>query len=116
MGFEELTAKGQGRDVGLERKKVEGKFQLTRGGCKRGNKRGGRGLHGRFKVKGERGQVEGWVRKFLLEAGAEPQGNENASEEAGQISHQFAESDDEEGSETHRERQVEVLRQLGLTM
>ena len=46
MGFEELTAKGQGRDVGLERKKVEGKFQLTRGGCKRGNKRGGRGLHG----------------------------------------------------------------------
>ena len=50
MGFEELTAKGQGRDVGLEGKKVEGKFQLTRGGGKRGNERGGRGLHGGFKV------------------------------------------------------------------
>ena len=60
--------------------------------------------------------MEGWVRKFLSEAGAEPQGNENASEEAGQISHQFTESDDEDGSETHRERQVEVLRQLGPTM
>ena len=46
VGFEELTAKGQGRDVGLERKKVEGKFHLTRGGGKRGNERGGRGLHG----------------------------------------------------------------------
>ena len=46
VSFEELTAKGQGRDVGLERKKVEGKFQLTRGGGKRGNERGGRGLHG----------------------------------------------------------------------
>ena len=34
MGFEELTAKGQGRDVGLERNKVEGKFQLTRGGAR----------------------------------------------------------------------------------
>ena len=45
--------------------------------------------------------MEGWVRKFLSEAGAEPQGNENASEEAGQISHQFAESDDEEGGEGH---------------
>ena len=33
--------------------------------------------------------------KFFLEAGAEPEGKENASEEAGQISHQFAESDDE---------------------
>ena len=61
-------------------------------------------------------QVEGCVRKSFLEAGAEPQGNENASEETGQISHQFAESDDEESAETHRERQVEVLRQLGLTM
>ena len=60
--------------------------------------------------------MEGWVRKSFLEAGAEPQGNENASEEAGQISHQFTESDDEDGSETHRERQVEVLRQLGATM
>ena len=54
MGFEELTAKSQGRDVGLERKKVEGKFQLTRGGGKRGNERSGRGLHGGFKVKGGR--------------------------------------------------------------
>ena len=35
--------------------------------------------------------------KFFLEAGAEPEGKENAGEEAGQISHQFAESDDEEG-------------------
>jgi hypothetical protein len=42
----------------------------------------------------------GWGKSFL-EAGAEPQGNENASEEAGQISHQFAESDDEEGSNAH---------------
>ena len=33
----------------------------------------------------------------FLQAGAEPEGKENASEEAGQISHQFAESDDEEG-------------------
>ena len=32
---------------------------------------------------------------LFLEAGAEPEGKENASEEAGQISHQFAESDDE---------------------
>ena len=45
--------------------------------------------------------MEGWVRKFLSEAGAEPQGNENASEEAGQISHQFAESNDEESGERH---------------
>ena len=45
--------------------------------------------------------MEGWVRKSFLEAGAEPQGNENASEEAGQISHQFAESDNEEGGEGH---------------
>ena len=33
----------------------------------------------------------------FLQAGAEPEGKENAGEEAGQISHQFAESDDEEG-------------------
>ena len=33
----------------------------------------------------------------FLQAGAEPEGKENASEEARQISHQFAESDDEEG-------------------
>ena len=59
---------------------------------------------------------KGGLGNHFLEAGAEPKGNENASEEAGQISHQFAESDDEEGSETHRERQVEVLRQLGPTM
>ena len=59
---------------------------------------------------------KGGLGNLFLEAGAKPQGNENASEEAGQISHQFAESDDEEGSETHRERQVEVLRQLGPTM
>ena len=32
---------------------------------------------------------------LFLEAGAEPEGKENAGEEAGQISHQFAESDDE---------------------
>ena len=31
----------------------------------------------------------------FLQAGAEPEGKENASEEARQISHQFAESDDE---------------------
>ena len=49
------------------------------------------------------GQVEGCVRKSFLEAGAEPQGNENASEETGQISHQFAESEDEEGG-GHGER------------
>lgn len=49
-------------------------------------------------------KVEGWVRKSFLEAGAEPQGNENASEEAGQISHQFAESDDEDGGEGHCRR------------
>ena len=48
--------------------------------------------------------MEGWVRKFPLEAGAEPQGTENASEEAGQISHQFTESDDEEGGEGHKRR------------
>ena len=31
----------------------------------------------------------------FLQAGAEPEGKENTSEEARQISHQFAESDDE---------------------
>ena len=34
---------------------------------------------------------------LFLEAGAKPEGKKNASEEASQISHQFAESDDEEG-------------------
>ena len=32
---------------------------------------------------------------LFLEAGAKPEGKKNASEEASQISHQFAESDDE---------------------
>ena len=47
---------------------------------------------------------KGGLGNHFLEAGAEPQGNENASEEAGQISHQFAESDDEEGGEGHKRR------------
>ncbi len=40
-------------------------------------------------------KVGGW--EIFLQAGAKPEGKENASEEAGQISHQFAESDEEEG-------------------
>ena len=38
-------------------------------------------------------KVGGW--EFFLQAGAKPEGKKNAGEEASQISHQFAESDDE---------------------
>ena len=40
-------------------------------------------------------KVGGW--EIFLQAGAKPECKENAGEEASQISHQFAESDDEEG-------------------
>ena len=39
-------------------------------------------------------KVGGW--EFFLQAGAKPEGKKNAGEEASQISHQFAESDDEQ--------------------
>jgi hypothetical protein len=44
----------------------------------------------------------------FLQAGAEPEGKENASEEARQISHQFAESDDEEGGSHGGKRNFEM--------
>jgi len=60
-------------------------------------------------VKGARGKGE-------LEPGSEPDAYRDAGEYTDDVDEDFVDGDDEESAETHRERQVEVLRQLGLTM
>ena len=50
------------------------------------------------------------------ESKAEPNAYGDAGAYGDEVDENFVDGDDEEGAETHRERQVEVLRQLGATM
>jgi len=46
----------------------------------------------------------------------EPDDESDTQEDANDVGKKFVRTEDESGAETHRVRQVEVLRQLGLTM
>ena len=47
---------------------------------------------------------------------AEPDAYRDAGAYSNEVDEYFEDRDNEDGAETHRERQVEVLRQLGATM
>lgn len=64
----------------------------------------------------ERQEVEGDRWKGELEPGSEPDAYGDAGAYGDDVDEDFKDRDNEDGGETHRERQVEVLRQLGLTM
>ena len=51
-----------------------------------------------------------------LKTSFEPDGQGDADDKANDVDEGLVEDDDDGGAETHRERQVEVFRQLGPTM
>ena len=68
-----------------------------------------------FKLKGIKRGLRGYGVKVWLKPKAEPNAYGDAGAYGNEVDEDFEDRDNEDGAETHRERQVEVLRQLGPT-
>ena len=69
-----------------------------------------------FEWKGIKKGLRGYGVKVCLKPKAEPDAYGDAGAYGDEVDEYLEDRDYEDGGETHRERQVEVLRQLGLTM
>ena len=69
-----------------------------------------------FEWKGIKKGLRGYGVKVWLKPKAEPDAYGDAGAYGDEVDEDFEDRDYEDGAETHRERQVEVLRQLGATM
>ena len=69
-----------------------------------------------FEWKGIRKRLRGYGVKVWLKPKAEPDAYGDAGAYGDEVDEDFKDRDNEDGAETHRERQVEVLWQLGRTM
>jgi hypothetical protein len=68
-----------------------------------------------FEWKGIKRGLRGYGFKVWLKPKAEPDAYGNARTYSNEVDEDFEDRDYEDGAETHLERQVEVLRQLGPT-
>ena len=68
-----------------------------------------------FELKGIKKGLRVYGVKVWLKPKAEPNAYGDAGTYSNEVDEDFKDRDNEDGAETHRERQVEVLRQLGPT-